>query len=65
MKITREELAMLLGEHVAIFDCHECAEGIFVGTTTEAAHCNQCGAPMPRHVREVADEVSGNGRHVA
>lgn len=66
MEITRNELAALVGEDVAIFDCHECADGFYVGPTAETALCTRCGASMPEYVRQVAKETSAaNNQKVA
>jgi hypothetical protein len=50
--ITRERLARVTGGRVAIFDCLECADGVYLGSGRP--QCTLCGSPMPDDMLEFA-----------
>ncbi len=53
---TRDNLAALSGEHVALFDCLECPDGVYL--PAPEVLCTSCGAAAPDAVAGLMAELA-------
>lgn len=53
---TRANIAAQSGEHVALFDCFECANGVYVPGPRPS--CSSCGAEAPPIVMRVMTDLA-------
>jgi hypothetical protein len=54
---TRANLAAQSGEWLALFDCFECANGVYVDDS-----CSCCGARTPAYVTRIMSEMAEKRR---